>query len=224
MEKSLTQALTFLLFLTHCVIFQASQVAADKEKLSSEFTYSLFNSASLTPNARDPKHPGEAMELNEIIGRLGLQPLPEEGGYFRETYRSSLTLPGSELNGPRALGTAIYYLVTPAGFSALHRLRFDEIFHFYCGDPVEMVQIDDRAKVRRITLGSDLLAGHSFQAVVPAGVWQGTRLIDGGNWALMGTTMAPGFDFEDFELGCRSDLLARFPFAKDAIIKLTREA
>jgi predicted cupin superfamily sugar epimerase len=133
----------------------------------------------------------------EIITHLNLRPLPREGGLYRETYRSDLQGP----NG-RAAGTAIYYLLTPDTFSALHRLAYDEVFHFYLGDPVEMLQLDPKSgEGRVVTLGSDLLAGQQPQVVVPRGVWQGSRLKPGGSFALLGTTMAPGFDFADYEAG-----------------------
>ncbi len=153
----------------------------------------------------------------ELIRLLRLEPLPREGGWYRETYRSSLQLPAGALapcyRAARAAGTAIYYLLTPDTFSALHRLPTDEVFHFYFGDPVEMLQLGPNPEDggRLVTLGSDLFAGQQVQAVVPAGVWQGSMLRTGGAFALLGTTMAPGFDFADYEAAQRDALITSFP-------------
>lgn len=164
---------------------------------------------------------------DEIITALGMRALPTEGGYFVESYRSveNLTegaLPDS-FGAPRSLATAIYYLLTPGTFSAMHRLRSDEVYHFYLGDPVEMLNLYPGGEARTITLGSDLLRGTHLQAVVPRDVWQGSRLVSGGKYALMGTTMAPGFDPADYEHGKREDLLRSFPEARGLITALTRE-
>jgi predicted cupin superfamily sugar epimerase len=165
------------------------------------------------------------MTAEQVIGRLGLVPLPREGGWYRETYRADLELPAAALAsrcpGPRAAGTAIYYLLTPDTFSALHRLAGDEVFHFYQGGAVEMLQLDPRrGEGRLVTLGSDLLAGEQPQVVVPRGVWQGSRLRPGGAWALLGTTMAPGFDFADYEGADPEALAAAFPAFAERIYGL----
>ncbi len=147
---------------------------------------------------------------DDIIAALQLVPLPEEGGYFRETYRCQLTLAESALpadyQGDRNASTAIYYLVTPDEFSALHRLPSDEVFHFYAGDPVEMLQVAENVASQRIVIGSDILAGAQPQVVAPSNIWQGTRLVPGGTWALLGCTVAPGFDFRDFSLPTADEL------------------
>jgi len=164
----------------------------------------------------------------EIIRLLDLQPLPHEGGWYRETYRSPLQLPVDVLaprySAARSGGTAIYYLLTPDTFSALHRLPTDEIFHFYLGDPVEMLQLGPTPKDggRVLMLGSDILAGQQVQAVVPASVWQGSVLRLGGAFALMGTTMTPGFDFADYEAADRDALSAAFPDFAEQIARLCR--
>jgi len=162
-----------------------------------------------------------------IIKALGLEPLPGEGGYFRETYRSPIQVPVPSKNGDepvtRHLGTAIYYFVTPTEFSALHKLKSDEVFHFYGGDPVEMLQITDTGEVKTIILGPNILEGQQVQVTVPAGTWQGTRLLKGGTYALLGTTVFPAFEFSDFELGKRSDLSGRFPQLAAQIKRFTRE-
>ena len=154
----------------------------------------------------------------EVIERLGLEPHPE-GGYFAETYRSRTRVATSA--GERSAGTAIFYLITPDSFSTLHRVASDEVFHFYLGDPVEMLQFDGAGRVERLVLGPDLAAGMRPQALVPAGTWQGSRLAEGGTFALLGATVAPGFDFADFELGERVDLMERFPQLANDIALLT---
>jgi predicted cupin superfamily sugar epimerase len=133
-----------------------------------------------------------------IISHFGLQPLEGEGGYFRQTWFSG------SVEAPDA--TAIYYLITPESFSSLHRLAFPEIFHFYAGDPCEMVQLSATGELTRHTLGIDFAANHLPQIVVPAQAWQGTRLVAGGSWALIGTTMSPGFHPGIFESATRDDL------------------
>ena len=157
---------------------------------------------------------------------LGLEPLVPEGGWFVETYRSRERLaagvlaPGS--SGERSLATAIYYLLTPETFSAIHRLRADEIFHFYLGDPVEMLQLMPDGSGRTVRLGIDLAGGMRPQMAVPKGVWQGSRLVPGGAVALLGTTVSPGFDRADVEPGAREALLAAYPDHRERIIALTR--
>ena len=162
-------------------------------------------------------------KADDIIRLLDLQPLAMEGGFFRETYRSTRRLTPSCLGAPfkqeKAAGTAIYYLLTPETSSALHRLPTDEIFHHYCGGAVEMLQLWPDGRTSIVLLGSDLPAGQRPQVVVPAGVWQGSRLLPGAEFALMGTTMAPGFDYADFESGVRDYLIGCYP-AEEAMIRL----
>jgi predicted cupin superfamily sugar epimerase len=121
----------------------------------------------------------------------------------------------------KSAGTAIYYLLEPGAFSKMHRLPTDEIYHFYLGGPVRMLQLGPGGG-RVVTLGNDLLAGHLPQLVVPRGVWQGSELIEGNAFALLGTTMAPGFDFTDFEAANPAALQAEFPAFADMIAHLTR--
>lgn len=139
------------------------------------------------------------LTADEVISALNLEPLDGEGGFFRQTW----ILP-SEAGAPQA--TAIVYLITPESFSALHRLDADEIFHFYLGDPCEQIVIDEQGGLVSTVVGHDILAGHQVQTIVPKGTWQGTKLIDGGRWALLGTTMTPGFHLGGFELASRNDL------------------
>jgi len=157
---------------------------------------------------------------------LGLEPLEFEGGDFVETYRAREIIPAGIL-GPswpteRSLATAIYYLLTPGSFSALHRLRSDELFHFYLGDAVEMLQLHADGTGRVHVLGTDLVAGQRPQCLAPKGVWQGTRLLAGGRFALLGTTVSPGFDRTDFETGRRDELIAAYPAFRERIEALTR--
>ena len=158
-------------------------------------------------------------EIAQIIQKFGLLPLPGEGGYFSETYR----LHNHEIGKSRALNTAIYYFITPNDFSALHKLKSDEIFHFYAGDRAEMVQISPDGQLKSFTLGNAILAGDTPQVVVPHDTWQGTRLKTGGKWALLGTTCAPGFEFTDFELGSRAELTKEFSQHAEIIKAYTTE-
>jgi uncharacterized protein len=166
------------------------------------------------------------LSAQEILELLKLQALPIEGGYFAETYRSGLVLQKGALPssypGDRSVATAIYYLLTPDTFSTLHRLRGDEIFHFYLGDPVEMLELRADGTGVITLLGQDIASGQKLQHVVPAGVWQGSRLVAGGEYALLGTTVSPGFDYEDYETGQRDGLIAQYPKFKDRISALTR--
>jgi predicted cupin superfamily sugar epimerase len=164
----------------------------------------------------------------QLIEHLGLEPLTFEGGHFRQTYRSAESIRAEALparyGGPRLFGTAIYYLLTNEAdsFSALHRLATDEIYHFYLGDPVEMLLLHPDGRGEQIILGHDLLGGERVQQVVPREVWQGSRLMRGGQFALMGTTMAPGFDMQDWAEGKREDLVRQFPAQAEMIRALTR--
>ena len=165
------------------------------------------------------------MTVEEIITLLKLKPHPKEGGFFAETYRAEEEIPRGVLPqryaGSRAFGTCIYYLLTPATFSAMHRLQSDEIFHFYLGDPVEMLQLLPGDTGQTVVLGSDLRAGMQPQVIVARGVCQGSRLVAGGRFALLGCTVAPGFDFADYEHGRREDLIRSHPQFREKIVALT---
>ncbi len=166
------------------------------------------------------------LTAGQIKAMLHLQPLVGEGGYYIESYRTDEAIPAEALpgryGGPRAYGTAIYYLLTPDTFSALHRLRSDEVYHFYLGSPVEILLLWPGGRSRVVLLGPDIAAGMQVQVVVPRGVWQGSRVRPGGEYALLGTTMAPGFDPADYEGGSREELLAAFPDERERILSLTR--
>lgn len=167
--------------------------------------------------------------INEIIRLFNLKPLPAEGGLFAQTYVSDEIIPPEGLpirygGVSKPFGTAIFYFLTsdPDSFSALHRLPTDEIYHFYLGDPVEMLLLYPDGSSRRVILGQDIMAGQSIQWIVPRGIWQGSRLLPGGEYALLGTTMAPGFTPEDYEEGERNLLLVQYPREVDLILRLTR--
>lgn len=158
-------------------------------------------------------------EAENIIARLGLQPLPGEGGYYRQTWCAPC-----ESGQARAAASAIYYLITRASFSALHRLAMHETWHFYAGDPARLMLLHAAGGVETVTLGADIPAGEQPQVVVPAGTWQGARLVDDAKhgWALLGCTVTPAWDERDFELGERAILSRQFPSAAAEIARLTR--
>jgi predicted cupin superfamily sugar epimerase len=160
------------------------------------------------------------MTAEEIKSLLKLEPLALEGGCFRRTYAAASTL---ELpRGTRPLSSAIYYLLEPETFSAMHRLESDEIYHFYLGDPVEMLQLFPDGSSAVFILGPDLLAGQQVQLIVPAGVWQGSRLVGNGKVALLGCTVTPGFDYADYQSGSYAELAAKWPQEADRVKALTR--
>ncbi len=166
----------------------------------------------------------------EIIAALDLKPHPIEGGFFRETYRSEGKVPGDCLPGEyvpcagRSMGTAIYYLLTAETFSEMHRVPTEEVFHFYLGGPVRMLQLFPGGAAREVVIGPDIAAGQHPQLVVPAGIWQGSRLEPGYDFVLLGATMSPGFDYADYEQGRRDDLIGLYPDFAEQIRQLTRVA
>ena len=181
------------------------------------------------------------MTANDLIRLLRLEKHPKEGGYFRETYRATAVVDAAHLPrgyiGRRSLGTAIYYLITPDSFSALHRLPGDEIFHHYLGASVEMLMLHPSGRAEVARIGKDVAADESPQVVVPGGTWQGSRLAQTAasaercdassaspsGFALLGCTMSPGFDYADYEHGPRDELVAQFP-AEAARIRLLTTA
>jgi uncharacterized protein len=166
------------------------------------------------------------MTAQQIIDLLGLRPHPREGGFFLESYRSQRFIPQSAISrypGDRRESTAIYYLLTPTTFSRLHRLKGDEVFHHYAGDAVEMLQLFDDGSSQRLLIGKDLLGGERPQVLAPANVWQGSRLVPGGSWALLGCTVAPGFEYEDYTDAPREFFLKHYPLEEELIRALTPE-
>ncbi len=169
------------------------------------------------------------LSVEQIIQALGLEPLPGEGGLYRETYRSidqvpTLGLPPRYCGESKPFGTAIFYLLTgePGSFSEFHRLPTDEIYHFYLGDPLEMTLLFPSGESQQVLLGQDLLQGQRLQFVVPGGVWQGSRVTPGGRFSLIGTTMAPGYTQTDYERGSREALLKKYPDQAKKIHSLSR--
>jgi uncharacterized protein len=168
------------------------------------------------------------MTAEDVKKILGLRPHPREGGWYVRTYEAAEQV-GAEAfedkryGGARRTGTAIYYLLEPDSFSEMHRLKSDEVFHFYAGDAVEMLQLTEEGEGATVTIGNDLLRGQRPQVIVERGIWQGSRLVEGGRWALLGCTVSPGFEFEDYETGVREDLCGAWPEFVAEITALTRE-
>ena len=151
-----------------------------------------------------------------------------EGGYFRETYRAAGTIAKDALpagfTGDRVFATSIYYLLKADQVSMLHRLRSDELWHFHAGDALEIVDLAPEGPLTTTVLGPAVDNGESLQAVVPAGHWFGARLVSprAGAYALVGCTVAPGFDFADFQIADRENLLDEFPQHAEVIRAMTR--
>ena len=160
--------------------------------------------------------------IQNLITQLQLKPHPE-GGWYCETFRSTGAFEGSgEFPQGRNFFTSIYFLITSGNFSALHRIRSDESWHFYEGDPLEVVEITNAGELKQTVLGKDLSKGHVYQYTVPAGSWFGSRVLKGGSYSLVGCTVAPGFDFRDFEMGEQRDLVSAFPQHRTIIEQMTR--
>jgi predicted cupin superfamily sugar epimerase len=160
------------------------------------------------------------------VDKLKLIPHPE-GGFYRQTYRSDLSiakegLPG-EFPGARRASTAIYFLLEGEKFSAFHRLRSDELWHFYAGSPLAVHVIEPDGGRCEILLGPDPEAGETLQGIVKAGCWFASQVRDRKSFALVGCTVAPGFEFEDFEMGKRDELAKLFPQHRGLIERFTRE-
>lgn len=161
----------------------------------------------------------------QIVERLGLEPHPE-GGYFREVFRSPIDVlhPGIPAGNDsrRCGGSLIYFLLEAGDFSAFHRVKWtDEIWHFYAGGAVQLHTIDASGRHECVTIHNEI-AQNEPATVVPAGCWQAARLADESPWALCGCTVAPGFEFADFEMPAREELLRRFPQHADIVRQLTR--
>jgi uncharacterized protein len=165
-----------------------------------------------------------AKDARYWIEHLSLSPHPE-GGYYRATYKSELTIARDALparyGGDRSASTAIYFLLDAQNFSAFHRIASDEVWHFYAGDSLVVCIIDPDGNYSELHLGAG--DDEEFQAVVKAGCWFASRVKDAAGFALVGCTVAPGFDFADFELGVRSELIRSFPAHQRLIEELTRQ-
>lgn len=167
------------------------------------------------------------LSAQEIIDLLQLEPLTFEGGFYRQTYCADEQIPQQALpqryTHDKAFGTCIYYLLTPETYSEFHALPTDEIYHFYLGDPVEMIELHEDGECTATILGPDIAAGQKVQHLVPKGTWQASYVLAGGSVALLGCTMAPGFDRDDFQKGNWETLLRKFPKHHQIIMRLTRK-
>lgn len=160
-------------------------------------------------------------EVERLVSHLALSPHPE-GGFYREMWRSSLVLEGLPHGGPRAAMTLIHYVLPGGASSAFHRVRgSDEAWHFYDGDPLTLHVIADDGAYERVVLGADLAAGQKRHAVVPADAWQAAE-VEGARHAHVGCTVAPGFDFADFDMAARDEMLAAFPEHRALVERLAR--
>ncbi|WP_409471051.1 cupin domain-containing protein [Streptomyces sp. HC307] len=156
------------------------------------------------------------MTPEDLVAHYAMEPIPREGGLFRETWA------GPQRPDGRPEGTAIVALLKRDDYSALHQLPTDEVWHFYLGDPLELLLLAPDGTSRTAVLGPDVLGGQHPQFTVPAGTWMGGRVVEGGAWAFFGCTMAPGFTFEGYEHGDAADLIARYPDRADRIVDLCR--
>jgi predicted cupin superfamily sugar epimerase len=163
--------------------------------------------------------------VDELVRQLDLVRHPE-GGWYCENYRSGELVSGSALperfGGPRSFSTSIYFLLEQGDISALHRIKSDEIWHFYSGAPLTVHALTSQGDHVELRLGSDFTAGESFQIVVAAGCWFGAEMTGPGEYSLVGCTVSPGFDFADFQLGIRDDLHQEYPKHGEIIDRLTR--
>jgi len=165
------------------------------------------------------------MTVDYIVKKLEMLPHPE-GGYYKETYRSAEKVSADALperfSGDRNFATAIYFLIEKNNFSALHKIKSDETWHFYYGDALEVIELDDLGNLKSTLVGNNLMNGEVFQYTVKANVCFGSRVRAGGNFSLVGCTVSPGFDFADFEMAERNDLVTRFKEHKKEIEEMTR--
>lgn len=164
--------------------------------------------------------------VQDIIKKLNLQPHPE-GGYFCETYRSAggieASYLGGDFSGDRNYCTAIYFLLTSEAFSAFHKINQDEIWHFHKGAPIKIHMISPDGHYSNVIMGSDIENDEHFQFVVPAKYWFAAEVLSANSYSLVGCTVSPGFDFRDFNLAKRSDLISQFPEHETLITQFTRE-
>ncbi|HAS92661.1 MAG TPA: hypothetical protein DCS12_10675 [Clostridiales bacterium] len=162
--------------------------------------------------------------IENIVEKLELVPLEGEEGLYFEAYRSEEFVDKNSLpqryGAERCFYTSIYYLITTENYSHLHKVKSDEIFHFYLGDPVEMLNLFPDGSFKKIILGQNILGGEKLQYLVPLDVWQGARLKKGGSFALLGTTVSPGFEFEDFISAAkyRDEIMQKYVNIKSQII------
>lgn len=187
-------------------------------------TGSPSNSSDSGSNSTIPTGGQQESSIKTLIEQLNLTRHPE-GGWYRETYRCNETLSADTLperfGGDRSLCTAIYFLLEKNDVSLLHRIKSDEMWHFYAGTTLTVHIVAPSGEYKKVRLGADCAAGETFQAVVPAGCWFGAEVTGDGEYSLVGCTAAPGFDFADFEMGNRDVLVQQFPEHTEIILKLT---
>lgn len=168
-------------------------------------------------------NPDPGSEIERIVTRLGLEPHPE-GGWYRRTWRSDEGIDAPALppryGAPRILGSAILYLISRDSPSRFHRVRSDELLHHYAGDAAVSWRLLEGGGRASFMLGRDLEGGQIPQLHVPRGCWQATEIAPGGRWALLGATVVPGFEFEDFELGVRAELERGWPDHRELLARL----
>jgi uncharacterized protein len=186
-----------------------------------KLAFGLLGAAFLNARGAEPS-------AQELIDRLKMQRIPQEGCWFAVTYRSPDAIEGqaaSHVTGPHHAYSAIYGLETKKDFSAMHRVATDELWHFYGGGPLEMLLLYPDGHGETVVIGADVLAGQRPQFLVPRGVWQGSRPIGPGDdaYSFFGTTLTPGFEYSDYEHGYRDELQARYPAFAGKIASLTRD-
>lgn len=164
----------------------------------------------------------ETHSATDVVEALRLAPLDQEGGFFRRTAEADLWVRLKGRNEDSRAYSVIYALFTPEMFSAMHVLTTDEVWCWHAGDSVESLRLSPDGSGEMVRMGMDVAAGERPQDVIPAGVWQGTRMVDGGQWALVSCIMAPEFRWQDFTLSEREELAAKYPDWTDQINKLTR--
>ncbi|PBQ34423.1 hypothetical protein CNR22_22465 [Sphingobacteriaceae bacterium] len=165
------------------------------------------------------------MKVEELVNYLNLSPHPE-GGFYKEAYRSAGTISKEslpeEFGGDRNFATAIYFLIEKNNFSALHKIKSDETWHFYSGDALEVIEINEQGELKITLVGNKMDEGQVFQYTVKANTWFGSRVQQGGECALVGCTVAPGFNFADFEMAGRHSLISLYPQHKTIVEEMTR--
>ena len=167
-----------------------------------------------------------SLNIKSLVDKFELLPHPE-GGFYKEVYRSEGVIPKGSLatnfNGDRNFCTAIYFLLTSDNFSGFHRIQQDEIWNFYNGSPLSVHVIDAKGNYKRHEVGMDIENGETPMLVVPANCWFASSVKEDNSHSFVGCTVAPGFDFDDFELAKREDLIKEYPEHKEIITRLTRE-
>ena len=162
----------------------------------------------------------------QLIQQYNLLPHPE-GGWYKQTYKSAENISAAALpkrfGGDRPFSTAIYFLLEKGNFSAFHRIKSDECWHFYQGDPLEICILQNTGELTTVTLGNDIGKGQLFLYIVPAGCWFASRPAPGSQYCFVGCTVAPGFDFTDFELANAEKLISEYPQHSTIIRELCRQ-